>query len=88
MKTFEKSRERGVEDKAKRHSREREVVCWVAEFVIAGGGGLRMEWRRTRAGGLQVIDSYSSGYRKFEFRTLAKKKKRKVLPRYRSTGEI
>ena len=46
--------EKGAGRKAKKYSREREVVCWLAEFVIAAGsgGGLRMEWRRTRAGGL------------------------------------
>ena len=58
-----KEGERETGDEERRYLREREVVCWVAELVIAGGGGcgLGMEWRRTRAGGLQVIDSYPSG---------------------------
>ena len=44
--------ERETGDRERGHSREREVVCWVAELVIAGGGGgLGIEWRRTRARG-------------------------------------
>jgi len=31
--------ERGAGRKAKKYLREREVVCWLAEFVIAAGSG-------------------------------------------------